>query len=66
MGLPSIQCMISVCGYSWDASVYAGLRKFHEGKGFDPESQQVIGYRGEPLYQISPEPSFPHGEHTIP
>ncbi|KAJ7755486.1 hypothetical protein B0H16DRAFT_715739 [Mycena metata] len=40
---------------SWDASVYAGLRKFHRAKGFDPDSQDVARHLGYPLYQVSPQ-----------
>jgi hypothetical protein len=50
LGFPTIQFTITVKGFSWDASVYAGLRKFHEGKGFDPDSQDVARHLGEPLF----------------
>ncbi|KAJ7742646.1 hypothetical protein B0H16DRAFT_1257439, partial [Mycena metata] len=36
---PPFQLGTSTCGRSWDASVYASLRKFHQAKGFNPESQ---------------------------
>ncbi|KAJ7036907.1 hypothetical protein C8F04DRAFT_999528, partial [Mycena alexandri] len=36
LGFPSFQLATEVEGSSWDPSVYAGLRKFHEAKGFDP------------------------------
>ncbi|KAJ7732546.1 hypothetical protein B0H16DRAFT_1253636, partial [Mycena metata] len=41
LGFPSFQLTTRVHGWSWDAGVYAGLRQFHQGKGFDPESQDV-------------------------
>ncbi|KAJ7775408.1 hypothetical protein B0H16DRAFT_1249647, partial [Mycena metata] len=36
LGFPPFQLITEVVGKSWDASVYAGLRKFHRAKGFDP------------------------------
>ncbi|KAJ6526102.1 hypothetical protein B0H19DRAFT_1275952 [Mycena capillaripes] len=51
----------------WDSSVYAGLRQFHRGKGFEPDSQDVAQNLGYPLYELSDQinPSFAHvdGEH---
>jgi hypothetical protein len=66
MGFPSIQLTFNVGGYSWDASVYAGLRQFHQAKGFDPDSQDIAQHFGEPLFQLSTEidPLFAHGEPT--
>ncbi|KAJ7486380.1 hypothetical protein B0H11DRAFT_2015954 [Mycena galericulata] len=44
----------------WDASVvYAGLRKFHTGKGFDPDSQDVARHLEQPLYKLSPDEDAP-------
>lgn len=57
LGFPSIELKIGACRRSWDASVYAGLRKFHRAKGFDPDSQDVARHLGYLLYQVSP-----HGE----
>ncbi|KAJ6532600.1 hypothetical protein B0H19DRAFT_1005107 [Mycena capillaripes] len=54
-GFPDIQFRIWARGMSWNDGVYAGLRQFHEAKGFDPWSQEVaieLGYR---LYQVSCE-----------
>ncbi|KAJ6463009.1 hypothetical protein C8R45DRAFT_791924, partial [Mycena sanguinolenta] len=39
LGFPSFSFLMEICGKSWDASVYAGLRQFHQTKGFDPDSQ---------------------------
>jgi hypothetical protein len=66
LGFPSIELKIIVWGRSWDASVYAGLRQFHQGKGFDPVSQDVARHLGDPLFQISAElnPPFAHSEPT--
>ncbi|KAJ7033914.1 hypothetical protein C8F04DRAFT_1395766 [Mycena alexandri] len=50
---PSFQLTTRVHEYSWDTSVYAGLRQFHKAKGFDPDSQDVARHLGCPLYQLS-------------
>jgi hypothetical protein len=65
---PSIQLTIDVGGYSWDASVYAGLRQFHQAKGFDADSQDVARHIGDPLYQLAGEVDAPfaHGKSTTP
>ncbi|KAJ7748457.1 hypothetical protein B0H14DRAFT_443508 [Mycena olivaceomarginata] len=49
-------------GYSWDSSVYEGLRQFHRAKGFDPDSQELALHLGEPLYELSSQtnPPFAH------
>ncbi|KAF8210703.1 hypothetical protein K438DRAFT_96646 [Mycena galopus ATCC 62051] len=49
LGFPSIQLDATVEGSSWESSIYAGLRQFHQGKGFDPESQDVTRHLGYPL-----------------
>ncbi|KAJ7506370.1 hypothetical protein B0H11DRAFT_1903746 [Mycena galericulata] len=59
LGFPSIELETRVYRRYWDASVYAGLRKFHEGKGFDPESQDVAQHLGLPLYKLSHEVEGP-------
>jgi hypothetical protein len=63
LGFPSISLSTSVHGDSWDASVYAGLRQFHQAKGFDPDSQDVAHHLGKPLYQLARETDIPfaHG-----
>jgi hypothetical protein len=68
LGFPTISLSTNVYGMSWDASVYAGLRQFHQVKGFDPDSLDVARHLGKPLYQLAGEidPLFAHGESTIP
>jgi len=58
-GFPSIQLSTHIECWSWDSSVYAGLRQFHEGKGFDPDSQDVARHLGLPLYQLCSERDAP-------
>jgi hypothetical protein len=67
LGFPPIQLAINVHGSSWDASVYTGLRQFHQGKGFDPDSQAIAHHLGYALYQLSTEinPMFAHGKSII-
>jgi hypothetical protein len=67
-GFPSMELTTEVKGWSWDGSVYAGLRQFHRAKGFDPDSQDVARHFEEPLYQLSSEiePTFAHGQSTVP
>ncbi|KAK6996447.1 hypothetical protein R3P38DRAFT_3070868 [Favolaschia claudopus] len=52
LGFP-ILCMekIKAHGQSWDDSVYTGLRELHQGKGFDPDSQDVARHLGYRLYK---------------
>ncbi|KAJ7724725.1 hypothetical protein DFH07DRAFT_1066983 [Mycena maculata] len=51
LGFPAIELDTLVALSSWESSVYAGLRQFHQAKGFNPESQ--YGARHLPLFQIS-------------
>jgi hypothetical protein len=68
LGFPAISLSTEIEGRSWDASVYAGLRQFHQVKGFDPDSQDVVRHLGEPLCQLASEidPLFAHSESTSP
>ncbi|KAJ7315062.1 hypothetical protein DFH08DRAFT_821022 [Mycena albidolilacea] len=52
-GIPVLNVKTEFWGWSWDQSVYTGLWKFHEGKGFNPESQDVAIDLGLPLYHLS-------------
>jgi hypothetical protein len=67
LGFPSIQLSTTLELQSWDASVYAGLRQFHQAKGFDPDSQDVARHRGYPLFRPSAEttPLFAHGRFNF-
>ncbi|KAF7349787.1 hypothetical protein MSAN_01705900 [Mycena sanguinolenta] len=58
LGFPPIKLTTRVGAKFWDDNVYAGLRKFHEGKGVDPDSQDVARQLGYPLYELSG--SVPH------
>jgi hypothetical protein len=66
LGFPSISLSMNVLGKSWDVSVYAGLRQFHQAKGFDPDSQDVARHLGKPLCQLAGGMDIPfaHGLYT--
>ncbi|KAF8144060.1 hypothetical protein K438DRAFT_589322 [Mycena galopus ATCC 62051] len=66
-GFPSMQLSTEISGYSRYGEVYAGLREFYQGKGLDPDSQDVARYLGQPLYQLSDEVhgQFTHKSDTI-
>ncbi|KAJ6450944.1 hypothetical protein C8R47DRAFT_311804 [Mycena vitilis] len=53
LGFPTLQFGTNIWGYHWDDSVYAGVRKFHQAKGFDPDSQDIARHLGYPLHQPS-------------
>ncbi|KAK7035624.1 hypothetical protein R3P38DRAFT_2697531, partial [Favolaschia claudopus] len=55
LGFPTISISIDGAGKSWTDAFYAGLRQFHQGKGFDPDSQDLARHLGYPLYELSPE-----------
>ncbi|KAJ7664170.1 hypothetical protein B0H17DRAFT_952261, partial [Mycena rosella] len=65
LGFPSIELKVLLYLQFWDARVYEGLRQFHEGKGFDPYSQDIARHLEYPLFQFSEwlEASFTHGEN---
>jgi hypothetical protein len=67
LGFPAIRLSTVIWGRSWDDSVYAGLRQFHEAKGFDPDSPNVARYLGCSLYRLGDETDAPsaHGEFRI-
>ncbi|KAF7340661.1 hypothetical protein MSAN_02138100 [Mycena sanguinolenta] len=59
LGFPFFDPVTGVYGLSWDASVYDGLRQFHEAKGFDPYSQNVARHLGHSLYHLSSKAEAP-------
>ncbi|KAF7337138.1 hypothetical protein MVEN_02151800 [Mycena venus] len=64
LGFPTIQRNTEIDGEYWDDSVYAGLRQFHQAKGFDPDSQDVARHLRLPLYQLSNEIEVPFAHVT--
>ncbi|KAF7353365.1 hypothetical protein MSAN_01525100 [Mycena sanguinolenta] len=65
LGFPIIHIETRISGYSWDSSVYAGLRRFHAGKEFDPSSQDVAKCLGYPLFELSCEEAAPLAFHNF-
>jgi hypothetical protein len=67
LGFPSIRFHTEIMGHIWDSSVYAGTRRFHEAKGFDPESQDLARHLGQSLYQLSSEVDSPfaYGKSSV-
>ncbi|KAJ7813028.1 hypothetical protein B0H13DRAFT_2143244 [Mycena leptocephala] len=43
---------MDVHAVSWDTRVYAGIRQFHQARGFDPHSQEVAAALGYPLVYV--------------
>ncbi|KAJ6532490.1 hypothetical protein B0H19DRAFT_450062 [Mycena capillaripes] len=54
-GFPNIEFRMLAFGRTWDDRVYTGVRQFHQGKGFDPYSQEVTTELGYSLFQVSCE-----------
>jgi hypothetical protein len=52
LGFPSFTLGMAAITRSWDDLVYAGIREFHQAKGFDPYSQDVARELGYPLYKL--------------
>ncbi|KAJ7806630.1 hypothetical protein B0H14DRAFT_3882295 [Mycena olivaceomarginata] len=52
LGFPSLTFNREISGFSWDGNVYAGLRQYHEAKGFDPDTQELARHLGFPLYKL--------------
>ncbi|KAJ7347362.1 hypothetical protein DFH08DRAFT_650539, partial [Mycena albidolilacea] len=52
LGFPIIHIDTIAYGSSWDNRVYDGLRKFHRGSGFDPDTQEAAIHCGYPLYKV--------------
>ncbi|KAJ7079673.1 hypothetical protein C8R44DRAFT_90946 [Mycena epipterygia] len=53
LGFPSLMLEVYVTGKSWHETVYAALNRFHTGKGFDVDSQDISRHLGHPLYALS-------------
>ncbi|KAF7353323.1 hypothetical protein MSAN_01520300 [Mycena sanguinolenta] len=52
LGFPRIHIDTVLVGLSFDRSVYNGLRRFHEGKGFNPDSGEIARQLGYSLYEL--------------
>jgi hypothetical protein len=52
LGFPAMVVSMDVHAVSWDTRVYAGIRQFHQARGFDPHSQEVAAALGYPLVYV--------------
>ncbi|KAK7035606.1 hypothetical protein R3P38DRAFT_2517638, partial [Favolaschia claudopus] len=52
LAFPTISISIRGRVRFWSDTAYAGLRQFHQGKGFNPNSQDLARHLGVPLYQL--------------
>ncbi|KAJ7094167.1 hypothetical protein C8R44DRAFT_547634, partial [Mycena epipterygia] len=52
LGFPSFELEMTVDMKSWHESVYDALSRFHAGKGFNPNSQDLARHLGRPLYEL--------------
>ncbi|KAJ7734051.1 hypothetical protein B0H14DRAFT_511811 [Mycena olivaceomarginata] len=59
LGFPDLAWRMECGGAFWDNSTYTGIRQFDEGKGFDPNTQEVAVQLGYPLFQVSCERQDP-------
>ncbi|KAJ6518058.1 hypothetical protein C8R47DRAFT_4175 [Mycena vitilis] len=67
LGFPQIELKTELRFVHWDRSVYAGLRQFHQAKGFNPDKQDLARHLGYPLYRPTGEEDdpYPHGQSTM-
>ncbi|KAJ6450162.1 hypothetical protein C8R45DRAFT_1043829 [Mycena sanguinolenta] len=52
LGFPSLLPSSILAGRSWDARVYAGLRQFHQAKGFDPDTDDLVRHLDKGFFQL--------------
>ncbi|KAJ7104845.1 hypothetical protein C8R44DRAFT_550953, partial [Mycena epipterygia] len=52
LGFPSLQFTMEAEVSSWPENVYKALSRFHAGKGFDPNSQDIARHLAHPLYEL--------------
>ncbi|KAK6966768.1 hypothetical protein R3P38DRAFT_3152229 [Favolaschia claudopus] len=55
LGLPVIELSIDFESVYLDKSTLELIRAFHQGKGFDPDSQNIAKHLGHPLYYFGNE-----------
>ncbi|KAJ7509633.1 hypothetical protein B0H11DRAFT_1960453 [Mycena galericulata] len=67
LGFPAPVLQVQLISENLGEYEYGTLRKFHQAKGFDPDSQDVARHLGYPLYQICghPAPPFTHVEEEF-
>ncbi|KAJ7127730.1 hypothetical protein C8R44DRAFT_616229, partial [Mycena epipterygia] len=67
LGFPGLELETKIWGVSWDESVYAALSRFHMGKGFDPNSQDIAQHLEYRLYKLFSGPNLDsaHSEYHV-
>lgn len=55
LGFPTIELRIGADVRTWDASVYQGISKFYEAKGFNPDTEDVARHLRHQLWKLSVE-----------
>ncbi|KAJ6518458.1 hypothetical protein DFH09DRAFT_1048537 [Mycena vulgaris] len=55
LGFPRLKFEMWANGWSWDESVYNGIRQFQQAKGYDPYSRDVARELGYPLIHVVSE-----------
>ncbi|KAJ7787195.1 hypothetical protein B0H14DRAFT_2629658 [Mycena olivaceomarginata] len=53
LGFPALHIGTLFQTRTWDGSTYAGIHRFHQGKGWNPEGQDLVRHLGHPLYDLS-------------
>ncbi|KAJ7104863.1 hypothetical protein C8R44DRAFT_746126 [Mycena epipterygia] len=57
LGFPSLEFNMDVHVRSWHENVYAALSRFHVGKGFDLNSQDIARHLGYPIFELACSPN---------
>ncbi|KAF8201991.1 hypothetical protein K438DRAFT_592862 [Mycena galopus ATCC 62051] len=53
LGFPPLEFKSRILGSSWDSNVYAGLRRFQEEEGFDPDTPEyAIKWADGMLFEV--------------
>ncbi|KAJ7858155.1 hypothetical protein B0H14DRAFT_669968 [Mycena olivaceomarginata] len=52
LGFPPLEFKLRILGASWDSNVYAGLRRFQDEEGFDPDTPEYAIKCGGRLFEV--------------
>ncbi|KAJ7217564.1 hypothetical protein B0H12DRAFT_1241691 [Mycena haematopus] len=65
LGFPPVKAEIEVHVKSWNTATYLILRQFHEGKGFDPDGEEIARHLGLAPVSLTAPPSSSVTPFTI-